>query len=764
MTSKLSISSYLHLIPCARTETFINKHGTRYEKKLSSLSIAWDHTRLFFYRLTIFAFKTHKWPNVKWVSEAVIGDLKKISKGFKSEFENEHPKLPACYSLGKIESIERVFERLQTVGAAQENLNKIKKALEKIKANVNHINTPFEPSPPSSPTPSPTLLRDDHPLRFPIKKGIALDVLTPGIRKEYGERIRHELEKNPRDKRFFLEADKRFDDSWQRALTKTPDLHQEFQSQFDPFSEICLIEVEDQPLIKASLYQFQNAIQVVKKHFPHLTSLAYNNVQRIKVARLIQIILIGKDHLPESELCFTLSELYQDKEQFKESEEHHIPLQSTLLDLQFKRTSGSRPGKDTWLQFRENLVTGIKLFTQDFLERSEGFVVEIQHERLALDDTLFDKIRNLYEQYLYENPEETIQIIKNIDKNITLRNILNFFPQTGLSANFLDEILDELITKYRDSEDQKRNLVCERLIQLKENTRFSPDMMKKIADASGHSEELIEPLMRIKFIELMLILNQSISFYPYEQINNTCQKASQDIPGGVTSRARSIKFLFEKNLTDFETHIRYPVKMNSCSPENAFANDLDFAEMSAVLKYASSNLAVIGCSYMKFGWIAPLSAWAKLAEQIEPNIHKMQPLYLEEKHAENLDTLLENLSVITEIKDGQDIQENNEKKFEMIKLTGWFGHKKDPNPQNLEALNLFFDDLFESFKTYKDICKRADNEKKAFKLFEKVLPKGLEGLSILQKTYGEKEGHIRLKEIHERVQKEYQNLITPSVA
>ncbi|MBS4167961.1 hypothetical protein [Parachlamydia sp. AcF125] len=783
MTTQLSTSDYLYLLPCARTRTTTNTQGEKVKEKLNinALSICWDHIRVFFHRLEFFLFKTHKWPNVVWLSEKLREELKQIKKGLK---KTEVGKLPSSYSPQKIAAIQKIYERIDNCGTTNSS---IRRKLKEIEQSIKDIRKKVKRSlnsPPSSSVSLPPPPEQETKKRapFPLHDDQTLEGLfsEPELLLEYAHSIRKKHAKEPHDQLFFEEVERRFNDSWLRALPKATPLYETFRAQYNPFAKICVVKDEEgNPLIKASLYQFQKALQLAKEHFPHLILLASNSTQRAKVTRLIQIILMGRNSFPDdgtfpsSEFCFTLSELYGEEEgQFipKKSAPYFIEMgENGFLDYQLTNLQKTLQGVDKNISFASAIESAIELFAKNFIEKPEDFSIKIQNQRLELDQKMFSIIRDLYYQHLYNNPEETSKVIDHFKHAPIVKKILDAYPGTAqdltishLPGNFLEHLLASLIEKYTTSPKEK-TFVCEQLARFKENTYFSEEQIKKIAEATKQSESVIEPLMRIKLLEFMMILNQSIVFYPQENLNKSHQKDVDKNFGIYVSEAAGLKLLLEGNLTKFDAEIKFPLKASyTTRPENLFANDAPCAEIYSTLTYQAGQLTVIDYSFVKFGWLAPESVWVRLATQIEPYIYQMQPPFREKDQAQQLEGFLENLSELSKIQEDYDIQIDDKGRLTTVSLKGWFGlGLSKPNPQNLNALEFFFKLLFPRFKKYKKICKRIGDEKKAIELFQEVLPKGMEGLLILQKTYEGQEGNLQIKKLYEKVQAKYQKLITP---
>ncbi|PJD96079.1 MAG: hypothetical protein CK425_06665 [Parachlamydia sp.] len=789
----LNTSNYLKVLTPARTTEIRKTDGTIVIAKKRSLRISWEHVKIFFCRLRFLLFKTNGWINTRKIKSILMAELNKEITALQTSSlcKANHP------SPDKIRMIAIIFEQLKKRVKPDAAVKKIeflleyysqqKNILKKAEPSLQPNPKPKESEPETSetppPPPSPPVMR----VPFPLKENVTLEDLSPLLLKEYSKNIKKQLIKTPkaRDPIFFEKADQLFDESWKKALSQMPALHQAFRIKYDPNNLIQVSTIED-VIVTSTLYQLNIAIDLIKKQFPHLTSLAYNLPQRIKIARLIQILLAGpsfiKEPLPQSDLCFQILELAGKQ---SPSKMIYLAPNKNFVDYQFTTFQQRKEGQDADEHFKTNLLGSAEQFIKDCLDRKgnqisiDSKTFEIMENIPETTQSVFSLIRDLYGKYLHDHPCETQKLIKEED-SLLFQKILEFFPCDATEfaiSNFpkscFNRLLAPSLKRYAESSDLAEQETHKRLLALQAATDFDERLIQDIAKNSGCAPQEIEPLMRKKMLQLMMIMNQSLHAIPIQKIAEALQQGpDQDISTMLMPQAQAIKFEFN-NTHDFNSltcRINFTITNPSGSEKlskSLFTEKLPVAHTEATLRIPSfSNSALPKLSpfsKLKLGWLAPFSHCEVFASHIDPQIMSEQPRQKEESLRKKLEEICKSLEVFTHLSDKQEVFVKSNGELSIINLkSGWlFSEIKHPNITNLPILFKYFDNFFALITDYEKTCALLDKKNDYLHLAGKI-PAILNGLKVLHATYksASSDNHDVMEII--TIQKKFKELLAKS--
>lgn len=790
----LNTSNYLKVLTPARTTEIRRADGTIVIAKKKSLKISWEHVTTFFCRLRFLLFKTNGWINTRKVKSILMAELNKEIAALQTSNlrKASHP------SPDKIQMITTIFAQLKKrvepdaavrkIEALLDHYSQQKRILKKAEPSLHPNPKPKESEPETCkmppPPPSPPVVR----VPFPLKKNVALESLSPLLLKEYSKNIKKQLIKTPkaRDPVFFEKADQLFNESWEKALSQMPVLHQAFRIKYDP-SNLIQVSTNEDVIVTSTLYQLNIAIDLIKKQFPHLTSLTYSLPQRIKVARLIQILLAGpsfiKEPLPQSDLCFQILELAGKQ---SPSKMIYLAPNKNFVDYQFTTFQQRKEGQEADEHFKANLLASAEQFIKDCLDR-KGNQIFIDDEAFEIMENIhgttqpvFSLIRDLYGKYLCNNPLKTKELIKE-EESLLFQKILEFFPcdASELAASkfpksCFNRILAPFLKRYSESSDLAEQETYKRLLALQAASDFDEALIQEIAKNSGCTSQEIEPLMRKKMLQLMMIMNQSLHAIPIQKIAEALQQGpDQDISTMLMPQAQAIKFEFSTHAFNSLTcRINFTITNPSGSEKlskSLFTEKLPVAHTEAVLTIPSfSNSALPKLSpfsKLKLGWLAPFSHCEAFASHIDPQIMSEQPKQKEELLRKKLEEICKNLEVFTHLADKQEVFVNSQGELSIINLkSGWlFSEIKHPNITNLPLLFKYFDNFFALVTDYKKTSALLDQKNDYLhSVVIGKIPAILNGLEILHATYksASSDNHDVMEII--AIQKKFEELLAKS--
>lgn len=404
------------------------------------------------------------------------------------------------------------------------------------------------------------------------------------------------------------------------GLPKAEILHQEF-----------LEKIKEAPptfadgVVSSSLFQLKAAIKMAKKAFPASTRLAFTEEHRAHVARLVQIIMCGAKaknaEAPTHPCCFKIRELDNKKivsnEVFSEG--------SSYLNFILENMQEKEDCVDQLDQYQQNMQLAFSRFASNCLETANPNrrIVSINKVEIA-PDKLFETIRAKYLEFLADEDANSLEEIKNNSKITHLyTNIINFSGiNEDLNKNcWLPESM--LIKVFENSP------VKDKLQPIIELTRVTDEELQ----GTGRTKDEIEPLLRIKFLELMVMLNdQNLATSKVildEVMNYTKEEASQ-----LCSSAEVCQYNIDNDLSTVACRTKYAIGLSS---------HLSSMTDSGILKDHYS-IATVNCKEkvidfstdapkrnteifreLKFSWQISEEALDGIVEQIDPDLIKAQP-------------------------------------------------------------------------------------------------------------------------------------------
>jgi len=759
----LNTTHYLKVLAPAPNKEIRKTDGTVVIAKKKSLKISWEHLIIFFCRLQLF-LKTSSWVNTRKIKSILISELNTEITSLQTLSLRKANQL----NPSRIQMVSEVFGQLKKRVKPDAAIKKIEDLLnhyalqERIlkhadetankesadKANPESKNAPPPPAPPPPLSP------------FPLRKNVALETLSPMLLNEYSRNILKQLAKAPKalDRSFFERADQFFDKSWENALSQVSSMHQAFHSKYDSNNLIQTSESDD-VIVTSTLFQLKMAIDLIKKQFPHLTSLAYNLNQRIKVARLIQVILAGPSlltkPLPQSDLCFQILELIG-----KQSPPKMIYLApyKNFIDYQFATFHQRKQGQEVDDYFKSNLIASVEQFIKDCLKCTGNQIVintnvfEVGKNIPGTNQSVFSIIKDLFGQYLRNNPLKAKELIKD-EESLLFEKILEYYPcdakELTLSKfpkSCFNQILAPYLKRYSSSSDPAEQHIHRQLLDLQTATDFDDALIQEIALNSGCTPAEIEPLMRKKMLQLMMMMNQSLHAIPTQKIAAALQTPGEDISNLLMPHAQSVKFEFSNHaFNSVSCQINFTITDptgNKKVTKSLFTEKLPVAQIEALLTVSSLTSAALPkltpFSKLKLGWLAPFSYSETLASNIDPHILSEQPKPKEELLRKKIEEVCNDLEILSDLLDQQEVIVNSHGGLSTINLrSGWFIQEvKLPNITNLIPLERYFKDFSALFIEYKKIYALLDLQDDTLQaMVIKKIPAVLKGLKVLHHTY-----------------------------
>lgn len=746
------------LIPPETIRRHQTKEGKTVVKAVNPVKIAIEYISLFFRRLS-FCVKTGNWPNLSFITKMLLGELRLESV----ILENKNLHTSALLKKHEIiaQFVNLLVERQLCKKYTPEMQRLVKECCKQISAPDPSISSPASRRKSMHNCGTPAFKKTP----FPLKED-KLEELTPLTRKEYSNNIKKKL-KQDRDCNtyFFDKADQLFDESWNRALHKAREIHEEFKSKYDLAGTIKLINTNQNTVTRSSLTQLDNAVRMVKEKFPHLTTLAYNSVQSALVARLIQIVLAGppaaQEPLPKTDLCFELAEL-----DGKLSKPLNISLNNfkTFIDCQFVTFQPPKQGQDADEHLQSNLNKIAAQFIKDCLINTETqfeildkvYQVSSNSTPESIEISVFEIIRNLYSQYLLANPDEIKKAISNQSTSILFNTILKLYPptpsdllQTTFPKSCFESLFSPFIALYSKDSTPANRIVFNRLRAFIDGSNFDPTLLNQLAEKSKCDIRDIEPLMRKKLLELMIIMNESLHALSKQEVSSALIDEEKTTDPNLTSIPLSIKFIFKTdNFNTLTSLIRFKIVADyeeGTFADSYFLNSLGAAEIQSQIHIPSFNTPAQPLLHpftnLKLGWLPNRVTWEKIALRFNPAFLNDQPSYQAPIVKAELKEKLQNLKIFNEIKDDQDIffDENGKIQLMDLKKSSWWGGADtiaSPDPERLNEIDNYLSDISQIYYDYKKICIVLNKKtEKMDRLFADTLKEVINGLSTLIETY-----------------------------
>ncbi len=355
------------------------------------------------------------------------------------------------------------------------------------------------------------------------------------------------IKKNSKYQEFFnIEEFNAIQEVSTRLVQSSIRLHKRFRSQY---GKVEMIDGALNPTKKQLLGAFKMAKQIPIVN--HLTDPQLMVVS----SRLIQTILVGPQRVkeipfPDDCHSFEYQELNTQAEkakipvnfdQFDSFLEYHIRSQNRSLGLVLKKEGivsdisfnlgkevvekcFTKPADEESLKTLNTLLAKTlsigdfedlqaKVFKRSSLDYTANFIndnlsrkglfLKLGDQTFELAETkdreiFFELGRDSFYNHLLENPDK-------IDELIEQNEWLNE------SVQFPNDLTKEKFLEYLKEANAEANARCEESIleQVAEMTCFTDEQIKNLAEKSHNSKEEIEPLLRLKMLQLMTVCNQS---------------------------------------------------------------------------------------------------------------------------------------------------------------------------------------------------------------------------------------------------------------
>jgi hypothetical protein len=397
---------------------------------------------------------------------------------------------------------------------------------------------------------------------------VPLDELDPEALKIYAYRIVEAYAQKDED--FLEKADQYFNANMGANIEKALEIHNQLKEKFGT------AETDPQQLTTIStIPHYKEAIKLIRENFPGMTLCASTSEQRSKVAQLVQIALCGKIINSEDEFCFQFQEL---KGLQSQSVEVDHPGSRSYVMHRLDIIEGRSKDQSNAEHLRHNLSAAVQSFAKDCIDRRlNSFRCETFVQKLggASEPSFFKEFQNRYSQFLKENPKEVYQIseqgtydemlkaLRTLDlpfedaesetslfpesvffkilepiitsylpeppkepSHLTIHNELikqlkakPFNEDTPLAVaeklGMDEQKVKEAIDAFWPEENQQRyNQIMEIVI----STRMPEETLSSLVEATGLSAREVEPLLRLKGLEMIILMNQALQAKLTEQI------------------------------------------------------------------------------------------------------------------------------------------------------------------------------------------------------------------------------------------------------
>ncbi len=417
----------------------------------------------------------------------------------------------------------------------------------------------------------------------------------------------------------------------------------------------------------STLTQFKVAQKILRKEFPGLSSLAFNKEQKQAVARLMQIIMSGEQALvaplPYQSSCFILNE------SMGKSTARIVEEKSDFLADGLEQLIAKREGESYGDHLKRGFLHAVSLFFRDNMGMKNNsfkiFGTETQvHLSKAADDParVAEIVRDQLMKELTEDPQKVREMVDEAKQNRSFVQWLkHWFPESEnldqlLSESLFTAVLADVQAQYADDE-----VVRSFLLRLIENCRIDDEAAQRLSIVSGCELSEVKSLARIRFLQMVLLLNPSLHQEGMDALNPHLQSYGDE--GGVlhaqtafSSYSASPGCLFQNLSTTFFNRIyitpsdyeregviehfeteRLPLAMLSTSDELTHVNS------------GKTTREVTGIYSLSVSWQIPESILDHLIGQISPEALSSQP---KEKYPqvreelENDQSILETLAKI----------------------------------------------------------------------------------------------------------------------
>lgn len=321
-----------------------------------------------------------------------------------------------------------------------------------------------------------------------------------------------------------------------------PDLEAEAIKRHDLFK---FLYVKESPItidgksgvITSTADQLMGALVIARNTFADYLNLAGTPEQRVQASRLVQLIMLGKEgiadaSLPKNQFCLAVRDLKLSSFEITES----IPAGKSYLFHSLEKLE-KKP-------LKTNFQSCVYSFLKDCIQRSswhiqmnntfDAFVSEQEPQEITVrtgiasqqkgrQPQFFDMIAARYTDYLLNHPDAARKIIEKNKQSFLFQKAREYFSSSeeNASSSFSEQTLKKIMEVGMESWIAKENGISEdgqlmigQQEQIFRAARLSDDVIQYIQESMrniGFSAEVsdIEPLVRMKMFELMIILNQS---------------------------------------------------------------------------------------------------------------------------------------------------------------------------------------------------------------------------------------------------------------
>jgi hypothetical protein len=545
-----------------------------------------------------------------------------------------------------------------------------------------------------------------------------------------------------KDEALLEKANSRFMEQIKESKSRALELHQSYQ---DFFKE--LPEVNPETGIAAStLTQFKLASRMVKQAFPGLTTLAFGENQKAAVSRLVQFVMCGESamdaEMPEHSRCFTFIEL-KGKSTPASDSSHDSYLMKCLEILQ-QRQSGE--SDNDW--HKRSYLEAVHLFVSDCLNRTLnsfhcGDKVLKMGRNQSDPAVVIKEIRDQMLADFRKNPQSIQALIDQAKTSDFVGTLKTLFPtedQGLLPESVLSAALAEQQKVF--SADAK---VAPALLAVIEYCQIDPHTLGELSRASDCSVDEIEPLVRIKVMEMILLMNQGFQVDGLGALLPYLMNYGEDHLLHPSTYGSEFKVSSKGSCPDLTTRLLNQICVNETDYSSQGIVEyfekyrLALAEVATddrVLTFSAkqSERQIIGMHSLKVSWQITDAIVDHLVGQINPEAVKVQP---EEKYVLLKESLVQGKELLKEI---AQLPLQKGIVSGIWGMLGWNSSKSEG--KDIQQIDQIVGKIIEGCHGFMQVIPFVENSKgEAFTLLQEVkseLVNAYKGLKKIQEHYRQK--------------------------
>lgn len=402
------------------------------------------------------------------------------------------------------------------------------------------------------------------------------------------------------------------------------------------------------PDILCSLNQLKLAKKLMVTFFKGSVLLA--NSEKKSVADITRTLMVGeraKDlPRPKDPLCFTIHETKVLTEKYK-SKQPRVREFLSLLEKPFALKHPTYGPHDLSLKSL-NFLNLSYSHVEDFI-LNKNITVVYNNKTFTDCHSFYQEVNRLYGMILLANPQYVMnQLRTKLRSSAFVIDIFNNYkeeddPYKSLLERILNDILIRVANDIEAKRDHATIKECQKTIRTLRDqySVMCPEMASEISKVIRvHYRETVDPseisqLMSLKFLELILILNQNMLLKVKEPLFDHL-KTFKEFPLNLTLRENVVEL--SKDLESFTHKKRYDVsgnisKMQDHDVMEYVEHDFSFGEITSELtviniKGPASAVEIIPFSEVRVHWNSPdsfLNFLARLGDRKVQILPKINP-------------------------------------------------------------------------------------------------------------------------------------------